>query len=58
MDTLGSQAFGAGNIHQATDSEGNYELVGILLQNVLFLVTLAAIPVGILWGLTKGNEVN
>ena len=48
MDTLLSQAYGA----------GNYKLVSVYTQNALFLVTLASIPVVILWLLTERNSIN
>jgi len=43
MDTLGSQAYGA----------GNFGLVGIVLQNALFSLTFFSIPVMFLWFFTE-----
>jgi MATE family multidrug resistance protein len=42
MDTLVSQAFGA----------GNFELVGIILQNALVMGGLFTVPIGVLWWFT------
>jgi hypothetical protein len=47
LDTLVSQAYGA----------GNYKLIGIILQNAVFIGTLACIPVALLWFFTESKVI-
>lgn len=62
MDTLVSQSFGAGTrIYQLFPTEkllGNYELVGIVTQNALLVVTVAAFPIAVLWLVSESNGSN